>query len=364
MVHLTSFNYKGYDSVAYYMLEITSMPYTADPKLAAFVKGLPKTETHLHIEGACPFQLLQQLDPVRHACPPPFWDDHFRYHSFGQFMDLYVQYCAEFFSSAQRYHDAAKIMLENCVDQGCRYVETSFHLPTLLYIEDDGPSVIDAIREAAPPGLELRIFAGMCHNDYEDAGRDLIDSCLEWEGLDGIDLHGPEDFPLEPWTATIWEKARLAGKFTKAHAGEFMGAEFVDLVLDELKVTRIQHGVRAIENPNTVKRLVDQSIALDVCPISNVKLAVKGIPSMALHPIRQLFDEGVTVTINSDDPFFFGNRLSEEYYALYQELGFSYQELSKIADNGFRIALLDEAKRNTLQTELSNFCEQEGFSIP
>lgn len=333
------------------------MPYSADSKLEAFVKHLPKTETHLHMEGACPFALLQKMDPVKYAKEPAFWNDNFRYDSFDQFMEWYVDYCSTFFTSAQRYHEAAKIVLGNCAAQGCRYVETSFHLPVLLFMGDSGPTLLDAIRSAAPAGLELRIFAGMCHDDYKDAGKDLIDECLTWEGLDGIDLHGPEYTPLEPWTADIWKRARQAGKFTKAHAGEFMGADFVDLVLDELKVTRIEHGVRSVENPATLQRLVDEKIALDVCPISNVKLAVKGISSMEAHPIRQLFDSGVTVTINSDDPFFFGNRLSEEYYALHQELGFSFAELGVLAGNGFAIALVDEQKRSAWQAELADFLD-------
>lgn len=332
------------------------MPYSADPELETLFKTLPKTETHLHIEGACPIQLLRKLDPERYASPPPFWADEYRYESFNQFMDLYVQYCSQFFVSAQRYHDAAKIILQTCVDQGCRYVETSFHLPTLLYIEDNGRSVIDAIRSAAPEGLELRLFAGMCHNDYVDAGKDLIDESLTWEGLDGIDLHGPEDLPLEPWTAEVWQAARDAGKYTKGHAGEFMGSDFVDQVLDELKAERIQHGVRSVENPETVKRLREQNVALDVCPISNLKLAVKGVSSMSAHPIRQLFDSGVTVTINSDDPFFFGNRLVEEYIALHQDLDFTLPELAQIADNGFRIALVNEETRTKYRSELADFC--------
>ncbi|MBC2606582.1 adenosine deaminase [Pelagicoccus albus] len=339
------------------------MPFQATPELAAFVRDLPKTETHLHIEGACPFQLLKQLDPIKHSQPPPFWADDFRYRSFQQFMDLYVQYCSEFYTDAKRFHEAAKIILKNCVDQGCRYVETSFHLPTLLYLSDDGPTIIDAIRSAAPAELELRIFAGMCHNDYKDAGKDLIDSCLTWEGLDGIDLHGPEDLPLEPWTADIWEKARLAGKFTKAHAGEFMGSDFVDRVIDDLKVTRIEHGVRSIENPATVERLVRENIALDVCPISNLKLAVEGIPSMNRHPIRELFDAGVLLTVNSDDPFFFGNSLSEDYYALVQELGFSLPELAKLAANGFQVALLSEESRASYMSELQDYCRLHGIEL-
>lgn len=337
------------------------MPYTADPSLKDFVLNLPKTETHLHIEGACPISLLQKIDPVKYAKPPPFWADDFRYESFYQFMDLYAEYCAVVFQNAGRFHEAARIVLKNCQDQGCRYVETSFHLPTLLSISDSGPTIIDAIRSAAPDGLELRIFAGMCHNDYHGAGKDLIDNCLTWEGLDGIDLHGPEDLPLEPWTASLWEQARQAGKFTKAHAGEFMGADFVDQAIEELKVTRIQHGVRSVESDATVQKLVDKNIALDVCPISNLKLAVQGIPTMSQHPIRHLFDAGVTVTINSDDPFFFGNSLQEEYYALYQDLGFSLSELAQLADNGFKIALIDEESRERYRTELASYCKAKGI---
>lgn len=341
---------------------MVAMPYRAETPLAEFVRALPKTETHLHIEGACPWQLLQKLDPVKYAAPPPFWDDGYRYTSFNQFMDLYVEYCAAFFSSADRYHEAAKIVLAKCAAQGCRYVETSFHLPALLFMKDTGPEVIRAIRAAAPRGLELRVFAGMCHNDYHGAGRELIEAALTWPELDGVDLHGWEDIPLEPWTADVWARARAAGKFTKAHAGEFMGADFVEQTLDQLKVTRIQHGVRAVENPATVARLLRDGVALDICPISNVKLAVRGVPAMAAHPIRRLFEAGVTVTINSDDPFFFGNSLAEEYYALHQELGFSRAELVRVAANGFRVALLPEHVKRAHLDQLATFAAEAALA--
>jgi adenine deaminase len=329
------------------------MPYRADPAFAEFVAALPKTETHLHIEGACPWELLQKMDPAKYAAPPPFWADAYRYESFNQFMALYVEYCAAFFTSAERYHETAAIVLARCAAQGCRYVETSFHLPALLFMRDSGPDVIRAIRAAAPRGLELRVFAGMCHNDYHGAGRDLIEECLRWPELDGIDLHGWEDLPLEPWTADVWARARAAGKFTKAHAGEFMGADYVDRTLDELKVTRLEHGIRAVENPATVARLIRDGVALDVCPISNVKLAVRGVPAMRAHPIRRLFDAGVTVTINSDDPFFFGNTLTEEYCALHQDLGFTRAQLVQVAANGFRVALLPEHVRRAHLADLA-----------
>jgi adenosine deaminase len=338
------------------------MPIHADPPLAEFVRQLPKTETHLHLEGACPFELLQRLDPVRYAAPPPFWADAYRYENFNQFMALYVEYCAAFFTSAERYHDAAQIVLGRCAAQGCRYVETSFHLPALQFMADSGPAVIRAIRAAAPRGLELRIFAGMCHHDYQDAGRELIEDALRWPELDGIDLHGWEDLPLEPWTDDVWARARAAGKFTKAHAGEFMGADYVDLTLDRLKVTRIEHGVRAAERPATVARLIREGVALDVCPISNLKLAVRGVTSLRAHPIRRLFNAGVTVTVNSDDPFFFGNSLAEEYYALHQELGFSRAELVQVAANGFRVALLPDHVRRSHLADLARIAAETALA--
>jgi adenosine deaminase len=202
----------------------------------------------------------------------------------------------------------------------------------------------------------------MCHNDYQGAGRELIEDCLRWPELDGIDLHGWEDIPLESWTADVWARARAAGKFTKAHAGEFMGADYVDKTLDELKVTRIEHGVRSVENPATVARLLRENVALDICPISNVKLAVRGVPAMQVHPIRRLFNAGVTVTINSDDPFFFGNSLSEEYYALYQDLGFSRAELVQVAANGFKVALLPAHVRRAHLDELAGLAAAEALS--
>lgn len=331
------------------------MLYQAEPDLADFVQSLPKTEMHLHLEGACPFELLQEMDPKKYAEPPVFWDNNYRYESFDHFMELYIQYCGEFFISARRYYDAAKLVLQKCYDQHVRYVEVSFHGGVITFIKENGPEIISAIKSAAPEGLEVRVFMGVCHNDYKDAVKEVIDECVRWKELDGIDLHGWEDMVLESWTAKIWRKVREAGKFTKAHAGEFMGPDFIRQALDELKITRIEHGVRAVEDPVLVERLVREKIGLDVCPISNLKLQV--VPSMDSHPIRQLFDAGVLVTINSDDPFFFGNSLSEEYYAIVEDLNFTRSELVRLAKNGFELALWDTASKNKYSEELDRIAQ-------
>ncbi len=337
-------------------MENPTPSYRATPDFAAWVRALPKAETHLHLEGATPLELLAAASGLTASPPriPAFWHPDFRYTSFDQFEALYVSDVMPFYNTAQRYHDAAKAVLATCVAQGCRYVETSFHLPGLAFAGLDGPEVLAALRAAVPPGLHVRFFGGMCHNDYA-AHHALINASLDWDGLDGLDLHGPEYLPMEPWTAAIWERARAAGKFTKAHAGEFMPASYVDWVLDHLKVTRIEHGVRSIESPALVQRLISEGITLDVCPISNLKLAVQGIPTMREHPIRRLFDAGVKVTISTDDPYFFGNRLEEEYFALHQDLAFTRTELVQVARNGIEVALLDPAEKKTILAELDTF---------
>lgn len=315
--------------------------YSPSPELRDFVQNLSKTETHLHLEGACPFELIQEAEPGRFTDDPPMWADDFRYDSFDQFMVMYDQFCGSVFNSAEAYYKCAKKVLQTCADQNVKYVETSFHIGALYSGGMSGPEVVSAVLDAAPEGLEVRVFMGMCHNDYQGAGKEIIDDCIGWEQLSGIDLHGPEYWELEPWTAEIWKRAGDAGKVLKAHAGEFMPASFVKRCIEELGVRRIQHGVRCIEDPAVVDLILEKDVTLDVCPISNLKLQVEGIKTMADHPIRQLFDAGVRCTINSDDPFMFGNTLSEEYYALATDLNFTEEELTKIAQNGFDVADLN-----------------------
>lgn len=329
------------------------MPYSPTPDQETFVKNLPKTETHLHLEGALPINLLRDAFPGEYEETPPMWSDDFRFSSFDQFMELFEKYLRPYFATPDRYHSAAKVVLQDCVDQGCKYVETSIHLPGVYFNGLNLDDVMQAIRSAAPEGLHLRTFVGMPHYGYTPELKPLVDEAIECEFIDGIDLHAEEYAPMEPWTAIIWEKARANGKFTKAHAGEFMPASYVEWVLDNLKVNRIEHGVRSIEDPELVKRLAAEGVTLDVCPLSNVKLAVEGITCIADHPFKKLMDADVKVTLNSDDPFMFGNTLSEDYYAVMQDLGLTKTEIVQVARNGFDIALMEDAEKKPFYDELN-----------
>jgi adenosine deaminase len=173
--------------------------------------------------------------------------------------------------------------------------------------------------------------------------RPVLEDSLSWPGLAGLDLHGAEEMPLEDWTRELWPAARAAGKHTKAHAGEFCGADFVRVVIEELGVQRIQHGVRAGEDASVLALAAARGVVFDVCPISNVKLGVA--PTLREHPLRELRAAGVVCTVSTDDPICFGNTLQDEYEALARDMDFTPAELADIARAGFQVALVDEKQR-------------------
>ncbi|MBL9198944.1 MAG: adenosine deaminase, partial [Opitutaceae bacterium] len=223
------------------------------------------------------------------------------------------------------------------------YVETSFHLPVTGFINVPGPEIIAAIRSAAPAGLEVRVFAGMLRSDIVGALRPVIDHVHTWADLAGIDLHGHETMPTPPETAAVWTRVRAAGKVTKCHAGEFDGSARVREAIEVLGVRRVQHGVRAIEDPAVVKLAAETGTTFDVCPLSNVGLRV--VPSIAAHPIRRLMQAGVRCTVSTDDPLNFANSITEEYTVLATEAGFTRAELAQVARNGWEVANVPAATR-------------------
>jgi len=332
------------------------MPYLPGTRLASFLKRLPRTETHLHIEGALPWELLERVDPGRFAAPPESWKDHYKFDSFSHFERELLDMACAWFTSPERYHEAAGMIFERLRDhENVRYVETSFASGMIEFLGLNGAEVAEAIQSAAPEDVLVRVFMGIHHDGYTVRSRGFIDQCLEWPALAGIDLHGTETTPLEDWTGPFWHRAREAGKVTKAHAGEFDGPPFIRRVIDELGVLRIQHGVRSVESPELVRELRERGAVLDVCPISNVKLGV--VREMESHPIRQLFDAGVVCTVNTDDPLSFGNTLTEEYTALHQELGFTFAELGELAANGFRAAAGTESRFAAELEEIRNLVD-------
>jgi adenosine deaminase len=317
--------------------------------LADFIQSLPKTETHLHIEGALPFELLQRVRPEFQQ-PPASWARDFKFRDFAHFEEELLAMAFSWYTTPERYHEAAKIIFAGHLRQNVRYVETSFASGVVEFLGLDGKEVLAAIRAAVPAGLEVRVFFGIHHNGAGPKMLPVLEQALGWRDLAGIDLHGTEDFPIEPWTSPYWAAARKAGKKTKAHAGEFLGAAYVRRILDELQPDRIEHGVRAAEEPSLLAEIKRRGVALDVCPISNHKL-MPGV-TLETHPIRALFDAGVTVTVSTDDPISFGSTITDEYVALAERCGFSRQELARLAKNGWQVADVPAATRAAMLNEI------------
>ena len=318
--------------------------------LTDFIQSLPKTETHLHLEGALPYELLHAWRPETYPLSPHFHAAEFRYSTFPKFDEVLLGHALPWFVSAERYHEAAKAVFAKHVAQNVRYVETSFHLPVSGFINVPAREIIAAIRAAVPAGLEVRIFAGMLRTDYAGPMRSAIDQLEKWDELAGVDLHGFEQVPTEPWSAKIWERLRGAGKVTKCHAGEFDGAQRVREAIVELRVTRVQHGVRAIEDPRVVALAVERGVTFDVCPISNVKLCV--VRSLAEHPLRRLMQAGVRCTVSTDDPLVFANTVNDEYAALAAEADFTRAELAQLAKNGWAVASVPATVREAMCAEI------------
>jgi adenosine deaminase len=165
-----------------------------------------------------------------------------------------------------------------------------------------------------------------------------------------VDLHGFEQMPTEAWSFTVWERLRRVGKVTKCHAGEFDGPGRVREAIQKLGVRRVQHGVRAAEDPAVVRLAADLGATFDVCPLSNVGLGV--FPDIASHPLRSLMRAGVNCTVSTDDPLCFANTLTEEYSELAAQGGFTRAELAQLARNGWKVADVSAAERRRRLAEI------------
>ncbi len=316
-----------------------------------YIEKLPKTETHLHIEGALPWHLLELKDHQKFSKQPAFREDEFRYSSFEEFESILIDHALAFFDSPESYYNAAKAIFDIHLQQNVKYVEVSFHAGMMEFLHIPGEEILSAIRAAIPSGLEVRVFLGISRNAYTDyLGPKLEEAIKDWDELTGIDLHGLETLPMEPWTESFWSRASEYGKSVKAHAGEFGPAENVRHAIEKLKVRRIQHGIRAIEDEEVLKLAQDKGVIFDICPISNFKLRV--VNDWDKHPLSAFMKRGLHCTISTDDPLSFNNSLSQEYEICHKQLGLNPLQLAKLAWNGFEVADLDARVRMHWQKQI------------
>ncbi len=327
-----------------------------------FIEQIPKAELHLHIEGTLEPELMFEIGN-RNGVDIPFEsvDDVRRAYQFTDlqsFLDIYYQ-GANVLRHEQDFYDMTWAYLERVHDQNVRHVEIFFDPQTHTDREIPFEIVIMGIHRALEDaartfGMSSRLIMCFLRHLSAAAAMDTLEQSLPFKdwivavGLDSSEVgHPPEKFQA------VFDRAREAGFLTVAHAGEEGPPEYIWQALDLLKVRRIDHGVRCIEDMELVRRLKDEQIPLTVCPLSNVKLRV--FDDMAQHNFKQLLDLGLCVTINSDDPAYFGGYLMENYRAAQQALDLSRDDLYRVTRNSFEATFLEPAEKSQLIAELDGF---------
>ncbi len=321
-----------------------------------FFNAIPKAEFHLHIEGAIPFYLLQKLDSEKYKYSPESWKPNYTFKNFEDFDAKLLDTVMPWYNSPERYNLAAKEIFEILQKQNVEYVEVSFASGIVQFLDIAGDEIAEAIAKAVPKNMTVKVFFGIHHNGKPQKMDKIFESALNWKHLDGVDLHGNEALPIEDWTKPYWQAMRNNGKHTKAHAGEFGGADSVRFAVEELGVKQIQHGVRAIEDESLIQDLIKNKIVLDVAPTSNIKLGVyKNFDS---HPLKKLLRCGVECTLNTDDPIIFGNTLTDEYINLIDNMGFTLEDAAALAKSGWKHAKVDASVKQNAMLRIENLKEK------
>ncbi|SEB20339.1 adenosine deaminase [Variovorax sp. YR216] len=318
-----------------------------------FVAGLPKAELHMHIEGSIEPDLFLRL--ARRNGVAVRWQTEdelraaYRFTDLQDFLDLYYDGC-RVLVKAQDFHDVTRDYLRRAHADHVLHAElflgpqghTTRGVPLAAVMEGVLGAMADARAEdAVTSGL---IVLAQRHRTEEEALA-MLDALRPWHGqLLGFGLGGAEVGNPPAKFAEFFRRCRALGFKVVAHAGEEGPAAYVRDSVDVLEVHRIDHGNACIDDPSLVAELAKRRIPLTMCPLSNLKLQV--IPAVAAHPLKRLLDAGLCVTVNSDDPSFFGGYVNDNYLACQQALGLSREHLAQLARNSFEAAFIPEAQRD------------------
>jgi len=327
-------------------------------EIQKFIRRLPKAELHLHLEGAILPSTLVELS-VRHDSQPLTLTEAEALYQFTDFTDFLNAFKAVTgqLIGPEDYELAAWRMMEHLAAQGVVHAEVYISVGVIYHWRDHDPAAIDPIfagleraRERAERELGLSIlwiFDAVRHFPVEEAER-VFRKAAElkpaYPSIIGIGLGGDERRTGSAPFRTLYAQAAQAGLRLTNHAGETTGPEAIWEAL-AIGSERIGHAVSALQDANLIQELKARSASLELCPTSNVRTGV--CPSFAAHPLRRLFDLGLMVTLNSDDPAFFGSDLANEYLLAHTEQGFTRDELRQLAANSIRASFLPEEAKSS-----------------
>lgn len=329
-----------------------------DEQLLQLVTGMPKAELHIHIEGSLEPELifaLAQRNSVTLA-----YDSvealraAYAFNDLQSFLDIYYA-GASVLLTEQDFYDMTAAYLRRAEQDNVRHAELFFDPQTHTARGVPIATVIDGIWRAcqdSPVSTGL-ILCFLRHLSEEEAIATLEDALPHRDRLLGVGLDSSEMGNPPEKFARVFERARQLGLHLVAHAGEEGPPAYIESALDVLQVERIDHGVRCLDDPALVARLVREQMALTVCPLSNIKLRVFG--EMGGHNLVELLDANLVATVNSDDPAYFGGYINDNYVAAFEALPLTRAHARTLARNSFQASFVDEARKRVWLDEVDAF---------
>jgi len=349
---------------------MAKIPAISPSRMPQLLREMPKAELHIHIEGSLEPELIFAL-AQRNRVPLPYASVQelraaYAFTNLQSFLDIYYA-GASVLLKEQDFYDMAWAYLERAAEDHVVHAELFFDPQT--HTERGVPMgvVIEGLARACRDaqtrlGVDAQLILCFLRHLSEESALQTLEEALPWRehfigvGLDSSEVgHPPEKF------LRVFARAAEHGLRRVAHAGEEGPPAYIWGALDGLHVERIDHGVQAIHDPALMARLARERIPLTVCPLSNLKLCV--FPRLADHNLAQLLDAGLCVTLNSDDPAYFGGYLNENFLQTFTALDLGAQQAYQLAANSFEASFITEAQRQKWMHELKacfdRFVEQD-----
>ncbi|VAW69597.1 Adenosine deaminase [hydrothermal vent metagenome] len=324
-----------------------------------WLNELVKVELHIHLEGSLEPELMFAMAQKNGITLPYKTVDEVRkayaFSNLQDFLDIYYQ-AADVLLTEEDFYDLTWAYLEKCSQQNVKHVEPFFDPQTHT---DRGVAfavVVQGISRAladgeAKLGITSRLIMCFLRHLSEQAALETLQQAEPFvEKIVAVGLDSSEQGQPPEKFSRVFAKARELGLLTVAHAGEEGPAQYIWSAINDLKVSRVDHGVRAMEDEKLMRHLVDTNMALTVCPLSNTKLCV--FESMSQHSILQMLERGVCVTVNSDDPAYFGGYMTENFMALAQSLDMTKAQAVKLVENSIQASFASKQRKLQLMQML------------
>ena len=327
--------------------------------MKVFVDNLPKAELHLHIEGTFEPELMFKI-AQRNNINIPYSSVNeieaaYDFNCLQDFLNIYFQ-GAGVLITEQDFYDLTYSYLEKCALQNVRHTEIMFDPQTHTERGVKFETVLKGISKACEDAEEklgvtsLLIMSYLRHLSEENAFKTLQQSLPFKNKIAAVGLDSSEKGNPPSKFKKVFEASVKEGYIPLAHAGEEGSSDYVWEAIDILGIKRIDHGNNALQDENLIKEIVARDIALTVCPLSNTALQV--VDNLENHPLKQMMNAGLKVTINSDDPAYFGGHINKNYTEIQNALNLTKHDLYQLAKNSFQYSLLNEIKKQQYLKEL------------